>query len=123
MSGDYRRWGVQSVSVVNVNRNDSQWNFYAYDLGNDNVWNVENRFFSRNYLFSPKELTPEGFFFSKYSFQPESILPASTSTGEILTYFLSTSILHSHMRRRKNLAKSFFIIASDTSSIFRIPLL
>lgn len=119
MSGD---WMVvcTSVSVVNANRNDGRWNVNVNRLDNDNRWNVGNRFFFRNYAFSPKDF-PEGFLFSKNSFHPKSIFPLSTSIFEILIYFLSSIILHSHIIEIKNFAKSFWLMASDSKLSFLVP--
>lgn len=117
------RQNARSVSVVNANRNDNgQWNVNVNRLGNDNAWNDENRFFFRNYAFSPEGFVPEGFFFCKNSLHPKSIFPASTKVVDILMYFLSSIILHSQATVRKNLAKSFLVIDSITKSIFLIPL-
>ena len=116
-----RRQGVQSVSVVNANRNDRQWNVNVNRLDNDYEWNTENRFFFRNYAFSPKDFCPEGFLFCKYSLQPKSILPVSTRVLDIRIYFLSSIILHSHITERKNFARSFWPIDSITNPIFFSP--
>jgi hypothetical protein len=112
---------VRSVSVVNMNRNDRQWNVNVNRLGNDNEWNAGNRFFFRNYEFSPKSFFSEGFFFSKYSFHPKSIFPTSTKIVDIRINFLSSNILHSQATVKKNLAKSFLIADSLISSIFLVP--
>ncbi len=44
---------AQSVSVLNVNRNDGRWNGNVNRLDNDNRWNAENRLLLRNYFLSP----------------------------------------------------------------------
>jgi len=116
------RQSVRSVSVVNTNRNDNgQWNVNVNHLDNDNVWNDENRFFFRNYAFSPKGFAPKGFLFCRYSFQPKSIFPASTRIVDIRIYFLSSIILHSQATVRKNFAKSLLVIDSVIKSIFLVP--
>ena len=114
---------VQSVSVVNANRNDGQWNVNVNRLDNENVWNAGNHFFFRNYTFSPKDFCPKGFLFCKYSFQPKSIFPVSTNILEILIYFLSSIILHSHITVRKNFTRSFLVTDSVINSILTNPLL
>ena len=122
-NGWCNRWQcVQSVSVVYVNRNDGRWNVNVNRLDNDNVWNDENRFFFRNYAFSPKGFCPKGFFFSKNTFQPKNILPTSTKDLDILMYFLSSTILQCHITVRKNLAKSLCMIDSFNNSNFVDPL-
>ena len=42
-----------SVSVVNVNRNDGRWNRNVNSLGNDNVWNRDNRLVVGDSALSP----------------------------------------------------------------------
>ena len=39
---------AHSVSVGNVNRNDSRWNANVNRLDNDNRWNADNRLLVRN---------------------------------------------------------------------------
>ncbi|MDP3962396.1 MAG: hypothetical protein Q8Q03_00810 [bacterium] len=97
------------VSVVNVNRNDGQWNVNVNRLDNDNRWNVENRVFVRNYIFLPSAMAEV--LFSIYFFQPESILPISMSFSNKTIYFLSAIILDSQHTVRKNFARSFFMSA------------
>ena len=74
------------VCVVNVNRNDGRWNRNVNRLGNDNVWNRENRLVLRNSPFSPAQSFLAGVFLSVYVFQPTSILLASTRYSESRAY-------------------------------------
>lgn len=124
------RQSVQSVSVVNANRNDRQWNVNVNRLDNDNVWNADNRFFFRNYRFPRRIFVPRGFYFEetkdlfcRYSFQPKSIFPASTKIVDICMYFLSPIILHSHATVTKNFDRSFLVTDSFIRLIFCDPLL
>lgn len=78
-------WRVaQSVSVANVNRDDSRWNANVNRLGNDNRWNVDNRLLVRNKSYFLPSHT--GVFFSTYTFHPTSILLASTKSPAIRRY-------------------------------------
>ncbi len=54
LEGQWHRWRMaQSVSVLNVNRNDDRWNANVNRLDNDNRWNAENRLLLRYCFLSP----------------------------------------------------------------------
>src|SRR3989338_1631375 len=69
------------VSVINVNRADRQWNVNVNRLDNDNRWNAENRFFSRNSLIFSCLIA--GVFLFKESFPTRKL---STDSIKLLGY-------------------------------------
>ena len=119
--GWWHGWcAAHSVSVLNVNRNDRQWNANVNRLDNDNRWDAGNRLLLRNYFLS-SPLYCGGVFFSRYVFQPANILLASISGGDICAYCLSVSSLIFHPTRRKNFTRSSLVIAVSSAVDFGVP--
>jgi hypothetical protein len=54
-------WRTNVLWAVNANWNSDGLNVEANSLDNPNDWNADNRFLSRNSIFSPLRITVVGF--------------------------------------------------------------